>query len=451
VINDVGKSNELAGDPSPVPSANRISSLDVIRGTALLGILLLNIIGFGLPHAYTDPTNYGGAEGWNLLVWQTNALFFEGTMRGLFSMLFGAGVVLMTARAEERGGGIEVADIYFRRNLWLIAFGVVHAWLLLWPGEILYIYGIAALFLFVFRRVKPRSLVVLGILILSTTVAKDTYFFFQATAEFREAQAAQSLLEADEAVDDDQQQAIDAWQERVAEQRPPAEEIEELIELKKGSYFDNIAANTEPNINRQSSRLYMYSLWDALGFMLIGMALLKLGVLNADRSGRFYLALMVLGYGVGTSVNYYEMRLLAYSNFDPVALSQSWLTYDIGRLPTTLGHIGLVMTICKRGWLRWLTSRLAAVGRMALTNYIMHTVICVFVFTGLGLGLYSELQRYELYYVVFGIWVFQLIVSPIWLAHYQFGPLEWLWRSLTYKKRQPMRITEIQSTAAKPA
>lgn len=451
MINDVGKSNELAGDPSPVPSANRISSLDVIRGTALLGILLLNIVGFGLPHASTDPTNYGGAEGWNLLVWQTNALFFQGTMRGLFSMLFGAGVVLMTARAEERGGGIEVADIYFRRNLWLIAFGVVHAWLLLWPDEILYVYGIAALFLFVFRRVNPRSLIVLGILILSTTVAKDTYFFYQATAEFREAQAAQSLLEAGEAVSDEQQQAIDAWQERVDAQRPPAEEIEELIELTKGGYFDNIAANAERNIYTQSSQLYMYLLWDALGFMLIGMALLKLGVLNAERNGRFYLALMVLGYGIGLSVNYYEMRLLAYSNFDPMALSQSWVTYDIGRLPTTLGHIGLVMTICKHGWLRWLTSRLAAVGRLALTNYIMHTVICVFIFTGLGLGLYSELQRYELYYVVFGIWIFQLIVSPIWLAHYRFGPLEWLWRSLTYNKRQPMRINEIKSTAAKPA
>ena len=442
--NELDSGVKVAGDAGPVLSTERISSLDVIRGFALMGILLMNVIGFGLPYAYSDPTNIGGADGLNLFAWQTNALLFEGTMRGLFSMLFGAGVVLMTGRAEARGDGIRVADIYFRRNLWLIVFGVVHAWLLLWTGDILYIYGIAGLFLFSFRNVQPRTLIVLGVLVLATVTAKDFREHLNTTAAFGEWQSAQSILDSGGELDEEQQAAVDDWEEKLEDAHPPEEKIYKMIDEHQGHYFDNIAANAEGIVQRQSYGLYMYSFWDAVGMMFIGMALLKLGVLNAARSTRFYVALIVFGYGIGVSVNYYEMRLLMDNNFSVMAFSQSRLTYDAGRLPVTLGHVGLVMLICKQGWMRWLTFRISTVGRMALTSYVTHTVICILVFTGVGFALFGELRRFELYYVVFGIWVFQLIVSPIWLKYYRFGPLEWLWRSLTYKKRQQMRrITQV--------
>ncbi len=201
----------------------------------------------------------------------------------------------------------------------------------------------------------------------------------------------------------------------------------------------NIAINAEGIVSRQSYVLYMYTFWDATGMMLIGMALLKLGILNAERSSRFYLSMMAIGYGIGCSVNAYEINVLLNSNFGVLETAQSFLTYDVGRVPVTLGHVGLVMLICRKGWLNWLTSRIAAVGRMALTSYVTHTVICIFIFFGIGFAMFGELQRYQLYYVVFGIWIFQLIVSPIWLKYYRFGPLEWLWRSLTYNKRQAMK------------
>lgn len=423
----------------PVTSADRISSLDVIRGVALFGILLLNIVGFGLPMAYENPTNYGGADGLNLFAWQVNALFFEGTMRGLFSVLFGAGVVLMTSRAEARDPSIKVADIYFRRNLWLIVFGVVHAWLLLWTGDILYIYGIAGLFLFVFRNLSPRKLIILGILVAASVTLKDVYSYAETLVIYEESQVAQALVDAGEEPSEQQQDAIDAWQDEIDDSKPTQEEIDELILGKQGGYFANIASNADGIIGRQSYTLYMYSLWDALSMMLIGMALLKLGILNAERSSRFYLGMIAIGYGIGCSVNAYEINLLLSNNFGVLASAQSYLTYDIGRIPVTMGHVGLVMLVCHKGWLNWLTSRIAAVGRMALTSYVSHTVICAFIFFGIGFAMFGELQRYQLYYVVFGIWVLQLIVSPIWLRHYRFGPLEWLWRSLTYNRRQPMK------------
>ena len=423
----------------PVTSADRISSLDVIRGVALFGILLMNIVGFGLPYAYDNPTLAGGADGINLFAWQINTLLFEGTMRGLFSILFGAGIVLMTSRAEARDPSIAVADIYFRRNLWLIAFGLIHSWLLLFTGDILYRYGVVALFLFVFRKASPRFLIVLGVLVLASLSAKDIYWTMQDRQAFAEAESAQVLLDDGSEISEAQQQAIDSWQETVESAKTSPETIEEMVTARKSGYFENIAFNAERIIQGQSYDLYMFTFWDTAGMMLIGMALLKLGILNAERSTRFYLMMIAAGYGIGLFVNAYEVNLLLNSNFGYRAVGQAYMTADLGRLSVTLGHVGLVMLICRKAWLSWLTSRIAAVGRMALSSYVMHTIICIFIFFGIGFAMFGELQRYQLYYVVFGIWVFQLIVSPIWLKYYRFGPLEWAWRSLTYNKRQPMK------------
>ncbi len=115
------------------------------------------------------------------------------------------------------------------------------------------------------------------------------------------------------------------------------------------------------------------------------------------------------------------------------------MSYDFGRLFTTIGQVGLIMLFIKWGGLRFLQKAIAAVGRMAFTNYIMQTLICITIFMGFGFGMYAQLQRYELYYVVFGVWIFQLILSPIWLTYFRFGPLEWAWRSLTYWQIQPFR------------
>ena len=142
-------------------------------------------------------------------------LFFEGTMRGLFSMLFGAGIILMTSRAEARGAGLDVAEIYFRRNLWLIAFGLAHAWLLLWHGDILYRYGIAALFLFSFRKLSPRTLIILGMLIIFALSARDMYWHFDLSNIHEQANAAQVLPDAGEELSEDQQAAIDALGEEI--------------------------------------------------------------------------------------------------------------------------------------------------------------------------------------------------------------------------------------------
>jgi uncharacterized protein len=175
------------------------------------------------------------------------------------------------------------------------------------------------------------------------------------------------------------------------------------------------------------------------------MALMKLGVLSAQMSYRFYLLMALAGYGYGLPVGAWVVYDWVRDAFDPGA---RWLVlYDSTRLAVALGHIAVVMMICKAGVLRWITSPLGAVGQMALTNYIMHSVVSLILFTGMGFALFGQLARHQLYYVVFSVWAFQLIASPIWLRHFHFGPLEWLWRSLTYRKRQPMRIRPVVAPA----
>lgn len=426
-----------SGQLGPVTTTERIRSLDVLRGVALLGILLMNIAGFGLVFmAYVDPTIQGGAEGKDLMVWVVNNIFFEGTMRALFSMLFGVGMVLMTSRMINRGGGIEVADIYYRRTIWLLIFGLIHGYLILWTGDILFAYGLWGLFLFPFRNTNPKKLII-AVAVLTLIGAGLQYYKYEMTTQYQEQYtAAQAYAEGDE-IPQEIQEGKEAWEALTAELKPDEQTIQKDTESMHKGYFDLVLFLAPVNRMMQTTFNYDYNPWDVLAMMILGMALFKLGVITAELKFKSYLLMILIGYGIGIPINYYETSLLLESNFSIAAFFESGITYPFGRIAMSFGHIGGVMIFCKLNIIGFLRNSLAAVGRMALTNYIMHSVICAFVFTGIGFSMFGKLQRHELYYVVFGIWIFQLVASPIWLKYFRFGPLEWLWRSLTYKQIQP--------------
>ena len=149
--------------------------------------------------------------------------------------------------------------------------------------------------------------------------------------------------------------------------------------------------------------------------------------------------MFVIGYGVGLSVNYYETSMIIKNNFDPVSIAKADITYDLGRFFTTCGHVGLAMLFIKSWLLKFLQKALAAVGKMTLSNYLFTAIFTTILFYGFGFGLYGQLERYQLYYIVAGFWIFQLIVSPVWLKYFKYGPAEWLWQSLTYQKIQDFR------------
>jgi len=428
--------------PAPVAASERISSLDVIRGVAVLGILAMNIIGFAFHTAvYADPTVQGGATGANLFIYVFNSLVFDGKMRGIFSMLFGAGVLLMTTRLEAKGSALPPADIHYRRMLWLLLFGIAHAFLLWW-GEILYPYALLGLALYPFRRMSPRGLLIMSAGLLLGTTLFTAGMAFDMSDKRDKALAAEAAAAKGAKLTDEQIEEQRAWKEKKKEMKPDAAELRKTEEAFRGGFGKVMEARARIVMMWHSIPYYSPMMWDLLGMMILGMALLKTRVLAAERSWRFYATLAAAGYAIGLPVHAWMNWRLIGSNFDLAQSTYFWIPYQPARVAVCLAHVAVVMMIVKAGILRWLTSSLAACGQMAFSNYVAQSVICSTIFYGYGLGMFARLERYQVYYVVAAIWLFQMITSPIWLRYFRFGPLEWCWRSLTYWKRQPMRLAE---------
>jgi uncharacterized protein len=418
-------------------SSDRIQSLDIMRGIVLLGILLMNINGMGLAGSYGDPTVSGGATGWNLTTWITAELFFSGTMRALFSLLFGVGMFIFLDRLEKKKAGINAANIYFRRLLWLLIFGLIHGYLLLWTGDILYDYALMGFIVFSFRKLPPIKLTLVALLLFSIG-ALWSYSDYKNDIKFVEDVELVKNYKLEGKTVPKELQGVDMKWENREWKRSPEGVAEYNANMRKG-YLDVVAflAPQMQQINQMFP--YRFQLWDVLSMMLLGIALFKWKVLSAEKSYKFYGIMTLLGYLIGLSVNYYEIQSIMESDFSILSISKSYITFDLGRVPVAIGHVGAIMLFCKLPILKWLKNSLAAVGKMALTNYVMHSVFAMFIFTGAGFGLFGTFQRFELLYIVFAIWIFQLILSPIWLKYYQYGPLEWMWRNLSYLKKHPFR------------
>jgi uncharacterized protein len=439
----------MTGQPpastEPVTSNERISAVDVLRGVVVLGILLINIEDFGLPHADKSAVGtewigvYFPAEfSRHLALWTIWRAVFEGKMRAIFSMLFGAGMVLLTSRLERRGEAARAADIYYRRTLWLLAFGVVHAYLF-WEGDILYSYAVSGLVLYPFRRLSARALIVIGVSVLAVSVPRAAVIALHRQDLRSQTLRANADETAGKMLGDAQKDARAAWAEIEDTFAPGAETLQARRDDYRGGYARLFARRAQLVMYAESSDYYVWQFFDTFGMMLVGMGLLKLGVLTATRPARFYVAMATIGLGVGVPLSALTNYVQYLKRFDPVAVA--WLTavYDPARLAVALAHIGLVMLVVKAGKLRHVTSSLADVGRMALTNYLATSIICTTLFNGYGFGLFGSLRRGQLYAVVLSIWCVQFLFSRLWLRSFRFGPAEWIWRSLTYWKLQPLR------------
>lgn len=414
------------------PTSARIEALDFVRGVALFGILLMNINGMGLGPAYDNPMIAGGDTGINLWTWLLINVGFEGTQRALFSMLFGAGVILLSSRFEA-AGRTDSGDIFFRRNLWLIGFGLVNSWVLLWEGDILYYYGITALFLYSFRNLSGRILLALGVgalLIGAAWSANDTQRLLNV---YDEAQVAEQVAPA--ARSDEQTKTIEEWK-KMSLAGPPPPAYAELRKAHTASYTSALFAKAERIKHFQSWNLYRY-FFDIFGMMMLGMAFFRLGVLTLEVRTRTYLAMMGGGYAVGLTANILEARWIMNHGFSALAYAQAAISYDLSRLAMTIGHLGALMLFLRSGILSFVRQSMAAVGRMALTNYLTHSVIALVIFV--FLGWWGALERHQLYFIVAAIWGVQFVLSPIWLRNFHFGPVEWLWRYLTYGKKPMFR------------
>jgi uncharacterized protein len=427
---------------APVSDAERLKLIDALRGVALLGILLMNIPGFAMPDYFEESFKSNPASV-NFWVSAVISVFFEGKMRALFGMIFGAGVLLFVTKKEQAGR--SVTGLFFRRMFWLILFGLIHAHLILWIGDILYLYGFCGMLVYLCRRVKPIYLV-LGVPLVAVCDFTAGTLFYQHLRNSRIAYVGASAVAAeDRPLTEAQEVALAHWREIEKSLIPNREDARENTRKMKSDYA-TVASHLRPLAWKGQTILLPFEIWDSLALMLLGLALYQWSFLTGHWSNRDYARVMAIGYGIGLPLAMYSFyHSYLYSpnleaglrRLELVPIEWVRLMYPFQRIFLVMAHVSAIILLYKAKYAQRLFRSLEAVGQTALTNYIIQSVICTLFFFGYGLNYYAELEFYQIYLVVFGIWILQLIVSPIWLRFFLFGPLEWLWRSLTYWKIQP--------------
>jgi uncharacterized protein len=431
---------------SPVAKADRIHLLDCLRGVALLGILIMNINGQGLAgQLYEDMDLRQPLTGLNFYAWTFDMVLFEGTMRGLFSMLFGAGALLLIDRLQKNHTGLLPADVYYKRLVWLMIFGLINAYVFLWPGDILFPYAIVGLFLFPFRNLSARQLLIAAVLVLAIATFRDTRALYRRKETIREGRVAEVLAEKKKTLTEEQQTFLGKWKtmkKNHSKDSIPARLAEEEKKIVRKSYGEIWKYYADLNENNESIGIYRFFVWDILLFFFIGMAFYKNGFILGTASAKTYIITAITGTAIGLWLSYTEQSHRHRLQFDHIKYwEQAKLgLYEIRRVFQSVGYLGLLILFYRWKPGKKLLTIFAPVGRMAFTNYLLQSVITSIIFY--GMDWFAALQRYQLYYIVAGIWVFQIVSSHIWLRYFNMGPLEWLWRSLTYWKRPALMKKE---------
>jgi uncharacterized protein len=306
--------------------------------------------------------------------------------------------------------------------------------------------------LYPFRRLSPVWLAGLAVICLSIALYK-TDDWTSRVGGYRSGYLDATRIEkAKQKPSEKQLEAKANWERYEARNKPDAKADAKIIKAMRGDYSAVFAQLLPENVNGIVNFTY-HGAWDMLAMMFLGMALLGWGFLTNKLSTQTYLTTLLLGYGMGLPLSWFFVQFTAdfYQNpgltFDTYRVSPHVL-YDFRRVLLALGHASLLLLIHRSGVVPWLMRALIAVGQMAFTNYLMQSIICTLFFFGYGFGYFGKLAYHELYYVVAAVWVFQLIVSPMWLHYFRFGPFEWLWRSLTYWKPQPMRVKPSQMVSS---
>ena len=399
----------------PVTQAERIVSIDVLRGFAVLGILVMNIQSFSMiGPAYLNPTAYGDLTGPNYAVWLLSHVLADRKFMTIFNMLFGAGIVLMSSRREAAGA--SRAGAHYRRMGLLLLVGLLHGHLL-WYGDILHAYALCGLVAYLFRRRRPGTLIVVGLA--SVSVASALSFLFQWSVSHWPAEVVEKGM---------------AWW------APQEADVASETAALRGGWVEQLPQRTTTALVFQTVVFAIDVAWRSGGLMLVGMGLFKLGFLSTKRSYAMYGAMTVIGFSVGIPVILYGVHrnFAADWSFKSCSYLGGQFNYWASLL-VAMGWVGLVMLVCKSGIALKLTRTLAAVGQMAFTNYLLQTVICTTIFYGHGFGLFGKVERLGQILIVLAVWAVLLVLSPLWLRRFRFGPAEWLWRSVTYMQAPPMR------------
>ncbi len=420
----------------PGSAPERIDALDVLRGVAVCGILLMNIWGMGGAREY-PLTTFPARPNAEWVTWGVQTVFVQGAMRGLFTLLFGASMLLMLRAADGEAGRSAPIDVWARRALVLMALGTLQWAVLLWPGEILWNYGVSGLFLLAFRTAKPRTLLIAAAMLIAGLSADTAHWTSEKVVQYQQGHAAIALRNAGAPLSVEQQEAVGAVETQRAAVHPGPSVIAERVTQRTHM----------PSLLRWSANYWAgenigitgwLNLAESVAFMLVGMALFRLGVLTGAAPAATYGRMMLLGYGGGLAWRLVPVLLAARTGWDmgdPAVAIWQWTValamFEPARLLVTLGHAGLVLWLLQRGTLGS-ADTLRALGRMALTVYCLQSLIGSGLFY--GLGLVGRLSLLELWGIAAAIWVATAMFCRWWLARFEMGPVERVLRTLAYAR-----------------
>ena len=344
----------------------------------------------------------------------------------MFTLLFGVGFYIFLERLDNKGMGLKALDIYARRLLWLFIFGLIHAYLI-WDGDVLYHYAICGFLLFPFRSFRIRQLLYV-LLVPVVVLLYNSYQNTLRTTELFEDYQKASSLDAGKRTSEDLKR-IEVWETRTSVRQPDISKIE----VPRNNLYENWVANSEHTKVHQGVILYEGILFRTLIMMLLGILLYKSGIFRDYKSIRFYWPVTISLLVVAFIVNYFRYYHWTFEYFHPVKnVWKGWL-FTFPKEILGLSYILLFNGLFQKYFKRIKFKPISLAGRMALTNYILQSIICAFIFYGFGLGKYNTFSRFELLFIVVSIWFCQLIFSYLWMKRFTYGPLEWVWRKLTYK------------------
>ncbi len=424
---------------------NRNPSMDVIRGVAVLGILLMNIPGFSI-HSFflfwVDVLEHKLTV--NGFIVKSSGILFDGKMRGLFTLLFGAGLMLFIA--NKKNNSIQVADAYFRRMMWLLLFGIIDGYILLWGGDVLYEYALCGMFLFAFRNLRVRYMIAIAVFCIGIYTYGNGKRFTDAKENSVSYTQTSQLIKEGKVLTAEQKKTRDEFQHLLDQHYPfSKKEIQEMVKEVKENYIVHHSGYAEI-FEKHSEEVFQYQsqgfytgFWESFGTILIGMALFKMGFFEYRLKLKSYRLLCFAGIPIGIILMCIALKLQAKTQADLWDM-YSWRPFSTvylespARLLIAIGYASALMLLCKVNWLRSFLSLFANVGRMAFTNYIMQTVLCSLYFFGFGLGHYGEYSAKGLLLFVICIWLLQITYCWIYFKYFSIGPLEWLWKRLTYGK-----------------
>jgi len=395
------------------PTQDRFESLDVLRGIAILGIFAVNIVAFSLPwFALSNPMavpNFFDESG--AFWWTVSTSIFQFKFITLFSVMFGAGIMLMLG--EERPAPKQ--SIHRSRMFWLFVFGMVHCYLL-WFGDILAPYALAGFLVSGVRVWRPTKLIVVGAILILLNFG---LFWLQ--------DVAMHFLSPEEIVE----VTAEMW-------APNTEKIAEIYTIYRSGFFERLPSTIEQSLLAQMMQGFFLAP-RTIGLMMIGMAFYKNGFLTLRWSSSAYLVVGIITTAIGFAGSYWSTQHSIVVNFNILEIFPAQIALYWASLVQSLGYAALIMALCKIHALRHIRIPIAAAGRMALSNYLLSTVIGVANFYGPpGFAKIGTMNGAELAGTVGFVWLIILIWSPLWLNFFRFGPAEWVWRSLSYGKLQPV-------------